>query len=446
MGTITQLRFVCLISLVFFHTFEVLVGEAKFVVSRDDLKDKLHKVSNGSFTRPAGSGRTSRDDSGSQQPGNRYANQLKMVARLPPKQQRLVLAGIGLEMQKKQQSDCNIFGGSAECKSLPADSDFARMCPNHPLTSDCVYYNEELVEIEDDPMMDLKAEMEEQGDDQCERCLHHEQELWCAGAVPPCGSFQQHVEVAILPAMVQLIDAREQGSSAELMTVVAQAIPTIMQTMSLSMPCREMCHRVINTCGCGKEHTFGSLISSLQENTANENERKLPSGIGEKVFSKVWDVPICNLYSPANSSDFTGACIPADGEVDEPCSWCGSDNDLSTFVEMQLAGQFAEQVYGWVAGPLGLMDIADEFVSSEEYDDTDYTVEGEDYEDDSDDIVIVLVVVGLLLLIGSVATFLFVKTDTLKNLFGRSDDTSGTYRPVNLDSDGLLPSPSTTAL
>ncbi|KAK3273920.1 hypothetical protein CYMTET_17867 [Cymbomonas tetramitiformis] len=423
------------------------MGEAKFAIpNKDSLKDKLHKISNVSLTRPAGTGSTSRDDSGSQQPGIKYANQLKMVANLPPKQQRLVLAGIGLNMQKKQQSDCNIFGGAADCKSLPADSDFARMCPNHPLTSDCVYYNEELVEIEDDPMTDLKAEMEEQGDEQCERCLHHEQELWCAGAVPPCGSFQQHVEVAILPAMVQLIDAREQGSSVELMTVVAQAIPTIMQTMSLSMPCREMCYRVINTCGCGKEHTFGSLISSLQENTDDENERKLPSGIGEKIFSKVWDVPICNLYSPANSSDFTGACIPADGVLDEPCSWCGSDNDLSTFVEMQLAGQFAEQVYGWVAGPLGLMDVADEFVGSEEYNDVSDYVDDEGDEGDADDIIIVLVVVGLLLLIGGVASFLFIKTDTLKTLFGRLDDTSGTYRPVNLDSDGLLSPPAATAL
>ena len=47
-------------------------------------------------------------------------------------------------MVGKGAAECNIFGGESSCLKLSSESKFAKMCPNHPLTVDCAFYDESL--------------------------------------------------------------------------------------------------------------------------------------------------------------------------------------------------------------------------------------------------------------------------------------------------------------
>ena len=104
---------------------------------------------------------------------------------------------------------------------------------------DCAYFTESLLEVEDNPVEDMRQEVAKDGmscvvmpsdllrptvssrrcacrccdphssgappslhpaagETLCPACVDNQQKLWCAQAVPPCGSFQIHVETALL--------------------------------------------------------------------------------------------------------------------------------------------------------------------------------------------------------------------------------------------------------
>jgi len=293
--------------------------------------------------------------------------QLALASQLSDKQQRELLHQIGKRLEATSDMDCNIFGGTSSCKALPEDSKFAEFCPNHPLTVDCAYYNEALVDIEADPVAALKAEMEKRGDEPCEQCLQDQRELWCAQAVPPCGSFQKHVELAILPAVTDLVVTAPNVGATPLDQIqkVAAAVPKVVKAISLSMPCREMCEDVIKTCNCGKSHTYGYLVTQLREQQAvdmDANLAMLPPEMADSMYSDIWDMEICDLYTPVADPDFSGHCNhkPLDRKLpQESCRWCG-DEDMGKFAEFQLADMLAKEMFSWITGPVGIFAEAHE--------------------------------------------------------------------------------------
>ena len=74
----------------------------------------------------------------------------------------------------------------------------------------------------------------------------------CVMQVPKCGSFQKTVETSILPALVAVDKARDSGLSG--INALAAAVPVILNTSALTMPCREMCESIVSTCGCNKDY------------------------------------------------------------------------------------------------------------------------------------------------------------------------------------------------
>lgn len=64
-----------------------------------------------------------------------------------------------------------------------------------------------------------------------------------------------HVDLAsVQPAMEEMAvidqDYNQAGdTAASQLAVVAKAIPVLISAMSLSMPCKEMCNAVVDTCG-----------------------------------------------------------------------------------------------------------------------------------------------------------------------------------------------------
>lgn len=70
--------------------------------------------------------------------------------------------------------------------------------------------------------------------------------------VPKCGSFQKTVETSLLPALVAVDNARDAGLSG--MDALAAAVPVLLNTSALTMPCREMCDSIVSTCGCNKDY------------------------------------------------------------------------------------------------------------------------------------------------------------------------------------------------
>lgn len=70
--------------------------------------------------------------------------------------------------------------------------------------------------------------------------------------VPRCGSFQKTVEASILPALLAVDKARNGGLSG--IDALAVAVPVLLNTSALTMPCREMCEAIVSTCGCNKDY------------------------------------------------------------------------------------------------------------------------------------------------------------------------------------------------
>uniref|UniRef100_A0A7S0R6S6 FZ domain-containing protein n=1 Tax=Pyramimonas obovata TaxID=1411642 RepID=A0A7S0R6S6_9CHLO len=301
--------------------------------------------------------------------------QLAFITHLSSAQQMLLLEQVGKRFEQNGGLRCNIFG-SDSCQSLPEDSKFAQLCPNHPLTVDCAYYDEALADIDEDPIAAIRDEMSQRGDEPCEQCIRNQQELWCAQALPPCGSFRRHVELAVLPVVAKLAETSLNPESGPLdkMQALTEAMPGVLNALSLSMPCREMCKAVLDTCDCGSSHTFGYLVDSLRKKQ-DANLAVLPPEVQESVFNNLWDVEICDLYTPSTDPNFSGHCTAESKYPQTSCRWCG-DQDMGLFSELQISSMMVTSLVSWVNGPMGLLAVSDE-MEDEAY--KDYLVDEEEY-------------------------------------------------------------------
>lgn len=64
--------------------------------------------------------------------------------------------------------------------------------------------------------------------------------------VPRCGSFQSSVETAVLPALAVMTAAQDEGRTQ--VEALGEAIPLLVNASALTLPCREMCEAVVQTC------------------------------------------------------------------------------------------------------------------------------------------------------------------------------------------------------
>lgn len=285
-----------------------------------------------------------------------------MLARMNLEEQRVVLAVAGEALRRQLDMACNIFGGTAACQALPADSKFVEQCKGHNLEIDCAY----AATLDDDDALQrspvdmfkdtLDRQQLEQIQSGCPQCFSNLQAMWCAQTVPKCGSFDSIVAGSILPAMQKATEASDRGKGTE--SAISAALPELLDAVSLSMPCREMCESVMATCACGDEpghkfQTFGQLIEEVLSGYESRGGAlaRVPAGFKSALFGRVWDRPLCSLFSWRNATDFAGTCDTLPSTCLEK-KWCRGKGGPNAF-EQHMALQLAKTLYGWVGSPGG---------------------------------------------------------------------------------------------
>jgi hypothetical protein len=63
----------------------------------------------------------------------------------------------------------------------------------------------------------------------------------------------------LFPRFVQPVLSRVIKDEEDPEDALGEAIPDLLQALSMGLPCREMCDTVTRTCGCGDPETFGEV-------------------------------------------------------------------------------------------------------------------------------------------------------------------------------------------
>lgn len=171
-----------------------------------------------------------------------------------------------------------------------------------------------------------------------------------AHQVPKCGSFSAAVERALLPAIAAIDSARDYGRTQ--LDALADVVPMLLNASSLTMPCREMCEAVVRTCGCNNAYNFGKLLDAWMAsgNKLSERRSALPVGFEAGAFRKLYDMPLCSLFSPSSAGGFSGHCEILPKTCSDEQKWCHGDGDQNNgalVVQELMAGQLATSLFGW---------------------------------------------------------------------------------------------------
>lgn len=296
---------------------------------------------------------------------------LELLAAMPISMQRQMLREFGQEMVDQGAANCNIFGGQASCQALSANSAYHALCPNYPLTVDCAFYHDSMMEIDDDPTKDMRDEAAKVGAALCASCEENLEELYCAQAVPKCGTFQTHVELVFLPLLRDVARAKQHDN--DFQPAIERLMPRVLNATGLVSPCKEYCEAVTASCACGNNLKFGAVIEMLEKAQLErtiEDLPQLPAGTFEKMFEQFNDRPLCDMYQPQDTRGFIGHC-PTSPLSKDTCHWCGTSGSSATkpampqFVEEYLANALVNGMLGWLIGPEGLLADADFFADGD---------------------------------------------------------------------------------
>ncbi|CAL5220141.1 g2099 [Coccomyxa viridis] len=276
---------------------------------------------------------------------------VRQLANLPQQQQRLYLMLIGEGIKERQALSCNPFGGASECVTLPVTSSYADTCGRNEIEVDCIYNQEEAVDVTGSPAADLLSDMKNRGvedlQDSCKACVNNIKRFHCLQTVPKCGSFQKTVETSLLPALVAVDDARDAGLSG--MEALAAAVPVLLNRSALTMPCREMCEAIVSTCGCNKDYSFGRLLDAWSARQA-QGSSGMASSFAAAMFSKIYTRPLCSVFASSTEPGFTGPCEALQSTCEDEAVWCNGDdgrNDGPMVVQELMAAQLATTLSGF---------------------------------------------------------------------------------------------------
>ena len=163
-------------------------------------------------------------------------------------------------------------------------------------------------EIDDDPTRDIRSKAYDQHVEECVGCENNLKELYCAEAVPPCGTFETHVENTFVPLLRAVVDAEQNGGDAAAVQAAAVAVvPKLANATSLVAPCRRYCEAITTSCGCGQKPTFGTIVDRL-EAAREAYLPALPQGALNALLSSIRDTPLCDMYSDEHEEGFIGHC------------------------------------------------------------------------------------------------------------------------------------------
>jgi len=270
---------------------------------------------------------------------------LAQAVHLPLHSQKMLLKEIGNVYAKTGEGRCNLFAGSASCQPIPKDSDYARVCHNSNENVDCAFKMTALEHISRDPEKHFKEKLVEEGFTECHHCYKNMHHFWCAQVVPACGTFDKVID-EILPMLTSVAEKKEKPSVA-----LQQAVPRILQSASLGLPCKQMCDAITTTCGCGRAPTFGEVMASIQSVKHRDMySTNMSLSTAKDIFKHVWNRPVCELFSGKDTPGFSGEChVP---ESLKQCSWCEGKAARPEFVHEQIVAQMAQSISGLMQGGL----------------------------------------------------------------------------------------------
>ncbi|KAG0572094.1 hypothetical protein KC19_VG067800 [Ceratodon purpureus] len=270
---------------------------------------------------------------------------LAQAVHLPLHSQKMLLKDIGNVYAKTGEGRCNIFGGSASCEPIPKDSDYSKVCANANEKVDCAFRMTALEHISKDPQTHFRKQLAVEGLTECHECYKNMHHFWCGQVVPSCGTFDKVID-EILPMLTAVAERKEKPSVA-----LQQAVPRILQSASLGLPCKEMCDTITTTCGCGRAATFGEVMKSIQSGKHRDMySTNMSLSTAKDIFQNVWNKPVCELFSGMHTPGFSGVCqVP---ESLNKCSWCEGKAARPDFVHEQIVSQMAQSISGLMQGGL----------------------------------------------------------------------------------------------
>ncbi len=99
----------------------------------------------------------------------------------------------------------------------------------------------------------------------------------------------------------------------------------------------------------------GKLLDAWMTKGSKLSDRRnaLPAGFTAGAFSKLYDMPLCSLFSPSTARGFSGHCEALPKTCSDPQQWCHGDGDQNNgamVVQELMAGQLATSLFGWAGG------------------------------------------------------------------------------------------------
>ena len=174
-------------------------------------------------------------------------------------------------------------------------------------------------------------------------------ELYCAETVPPCGTFETHVENTFVPLLRAVVDAEQNGGDAAAVQAAAAAVvPKPAKATSLVAPCRRgTARRSRHLAAAGRSRRSAPL--SIDSRRREKRLPALPQGALNALLSSIRDTPLCDMYSDEHEEGFVDpAQIPRSPE--DQCGWCGANDRMPSFVEEYLADSLINGMFGWFLG------------------------------------------------------------------------------------------------
>lgn len=118
-------------------------------------------------------------------------------------------------------------------------------------------------------------------------------------------------------------------------------MPQVMESVALHWPCKELCLAVMDTCACGKQVSFSSMLNKALSNQLLKGAVPFDMGaVLEMVMPAMDQMTLCDAFLWRNHTEFTGECNvePADA-----CTWCSSGGDnVPDLVAELIADQVAD--------------------------------------------------------------------------------------------------------
>lgn len=255
------------------------------------------------------------------------------------------LESFGETISQEAGLTCNIYGGKESCVQLSSDSEFARLCPDHDLKVDCAYSVMAAQEAQLNPVRDIKraleAAKEQDIEADCPECFKNQLHWFCASLFPKCGSVRASTETQLLPIISEIVKVGSEGKDPG--EALSSVLPMIMKARSLTLPCRQMCLDMMDTCACGERKTMGQLLETYSDAQTGE---PLPAAFSMQLFEGVKNTSFCDLFSPASAPGFAGTCQTLQKQCSDREGWCQPGNPVPGVAAEIMAGQLADSLFG----------------------------------------------------------------------------------------------------